>query len=217
MKFTSSLLTVALTLPLVYGHPPSYSSYSTRRGRHLRDEQQTAEKAKRSKSSKGHPCNNDNDKTNPLPRLETGCPCYNLNTVVTHMNDVVEDAGVSQCEFHDGNAGYMVDSDHKRRWLSLHASEELTLRSEPAIHQFSSLEFSVLREEEPGWEQMSCYASVYASELREAPNSDDRGVGEGHEYFIDLELTADEYSECIDVMWDYYSQLPASCVSTTSD
>lgn len=220
MKFTSALTILALTSPVAYGRRPSRRARSVEKGgprrhlshrphsvkkdvpgRHLR-EQPHAKETEQNKAGKVHKCGD----PHPFPILESGCPCFKLDTIVTQMNDVGTSDG---CEFYESHYDY--DDGGFEQSFSLDASSSYSTRSDPPTIYTSSGYFYISMTEGPEWNEATCYASVNDNVLYAAPSSDYHGAGEDHSYSIDLELTSDEYYECVNVMEAYSYQLPASC------
>lgn len=215
MKLSYILFIAAITIPLSQGRTPLPPPRPPRPGngrRHLRKSHQPQQRRRRTKSSKGDGKGCDdagNSSSPPLPRLDSGCPCFSLDTIASQMDFGA--AEVDYCDYYESNHD---DNDDGETWHehSFHAGSELSFRSEPPVLVHSSVSFNVYKKEESGIQLLSCYASISNDQhFAHSSTNNDNGTGIYQEDYNGFDLTVDEYAECINVMNTLKSQLPSSC------
>lgn len=216
MKFYHFALIGALVLiPLASGKPPHHHgsvppSALRRQRRRVKDTKTKPPKDGTTKVAKAE-CETEH----PLPKLEKGCPCFNLETIKSQM-----DYGKSEyCEFYESLPEDDPCNHSSWEYMDLYASSpEEELGGDPPTFQGSYVSFSINKDTDPDYGQTTCYASVdnskhtgsYMYDMVAEENFED--VGESHWYYIAVGVTEDEYKDCADILSKFKDQLPDNCM-----
>lgn len=135
------------------------------------------------------------DTTHPFPTLETGCPCFSLETITSQAMDYSQ---ASDCEFFEE----LVEEDVLWEIMAFYAySLEEVIEGEQSISTYLSFH---VEKYEGG---QSCYASVDTSKYYDAESN----LIEQHSYGNPVELTDEEFTECSNVLNTFKYQLPENC------
>jgi hypothetical protein len=145
----------------------------------------------------------------PFPKLESGCPCFNQET----MANRTDYATAEYCYF-DQSLG---DEEWEYTYFDAGAPQEV-LESDPPSYQNSYIAFSVDKSTDPDYGYMSCsaYASISTSSNNYQDNDDDfvifaDGSNESHDTYISLSLLPEQYDACLNVLNEQKAKLPSNC------
>ena len=133
---------------------------------------------------------------NPLPRQETGCPCFNLETITGQM-----DLGAAEYCDYSAWEPTLPEDDPCSRYVSEYVS--FSASSPWDAEEGSNIYFGTSND--PGYGRY-CYASVdyfTGGEMVE--------TGESHSYYQNVEVTEEEYGDCKNTLNTLKGQLPATC------